>query len=150
MLHLLGPFFPPALAQVLETDGRHPCAFPVNKCSVWVVASCNVNADLQVPALVTEKMKSLGYDFRLQPQIMCLPAETSRQYVDQSSKLRIACALFKREHRKKKGDKQKAPVVCPHCGKEARGVSAKCSDDFSIFWQLKPVPLADSTDPDPT
>lgn len=42
-----------------------------------------------------------GYKICLQPQLQSLPVETSHQYLDPSSKLRIACALFKKDRRKK-------------------------------------------------
>lgn len=107
--------------QVLQSDPRHVVAFPRVQAVVWVMASCAVTQTSQLPDECSKQLTSLGY--KVKPtswSISVFPKETSHQYVDGASKLKICASLYRKLH--KKEPKEKKPLICPHCNKEAGGV----------------------------
>lgn len=85
------------------------------------MASCAVTQTSQLPDECSKQLTSLGY--KVKPtswSISVFPKETSHQYVDGASKLKICASLYRKLH--KKEPKEKKPLICPHCNKEAGGV----------------------------
>lgn len=119
-----GPWICNLIGQVLEVDPRHPMTFCKEaKPLVWVLAECLVlTENMQMPNEVKVKMDAMGYALKNEPGFRCgqLPNETSHQYVETASKLKIAANIFRKQHRKRQAPKP--AQKCPHCGKEARSL----------------------------
>lgn len=107
--------------QVAAADPRHPVAFPIlNKPHVFVLARYAIDPNVTVPAEVVQKLNAIGgynVDKVTSEQLVSLPVETPHHYVEVNAKVKIAQGLWRKQFQKKRTPK--APVTCPHCGKEA-------------------------------
>lgn len=87
---------------------------------VFVLAECVVAAEgVEMPQEIKEKMNGLGYAVKFPKVIKAesIAMETSHHFIENGPKMEIAANIYRKMHRKPA--KEKKPLVCPHCNKEA-------------------------------
>ena len=102
--------------QALVLDLRFPLAFPTeNSALIYVLAKDSLMKNDHLPAHALADLKALGYGNNKLPE----PLGFCNDLLDTKEKVKLAVRVYRSQTMKLKRPVQ--PLVCPHCGKEARG-----------------------------